>query len=348
MLRRRAARRPRASRGARAGPGATRSARSPCSPARRARRRSGPRASAARAPRARSSGRLRTSRRSGSSASRSGCPRVTSVRGSALSSSHVSRSGLSTSPVDGEVPGREVGVRDRARVQDRPLLGEVLAGRQPRGVVSRLDHLPLGSAPEHASYTSARWPSRPYESAATPTRLRRRSRSGRRDLSPGAGLERRRGARPGRGVRGAAPDAEGARVAPMVVLRRAPTTSCSSPSRGSASGCERRSLRSRFAAKCEIELEEHTSAVVLGGAEGSRRATTASPRSRCSTRTSSRRSATTSSSSCGSRRARRVTGVRSTTACFRPRPGSTRARSTSRRAATRARSPSRASTTAGA
>ena len=35
--------------------------------------------------------------------------------------------------------------------------------------------------------------------------------------------------------------------------------------------------RMRFAAKCEIELEEHASTIVLGGAKGSRTATTACP-----------------------------------------------------------------------
>src|SRR6185369_11363643 len=50
---------------------------------------------------------------------------------------------------DEEVPRREVRGRDRARVQHRPLVGEVLAGREPRGVVARLDHLSLGATPEH-------------------------------------------------------------------------------------------------------------------------------------------------------------------------------------------------------
>ena len=43
--------------------------------------------------------------------------------------------------------------------------------------------------------------------------------------------------------------------------------------------------RARIASRCEIELEEHTSAIVFGdGGTGSRRATTACRRSRCSTR----------------------------------------------------------------
>ena len=53
-------------------------------------------------------------------------------------------------------------------------------------------------------------------------------------------------------------------IATVTVRRRASTTSSCSPSRSSASGCARRCIRFRFAAKCEIELEEHISSVVVG------------------------------------------------------------------------------------
>ena len=95
-------------------------------------------------------------------------------------------------------------------MQHRPLLGEVLAGRQPRGVVPRLDDLSLRSAPEHDSYTS---PHARYcgTSRSQASRVRRRPRAGRGLVPAGDGVERRRGARAGRVVRGAPPHGEGAR-----------------------------------------------------------------------------------------------------------------------------------------
>ena len=51
-------------------------------------------------------------------------------------------------PVDREAPRREVGVRNGAGVQDRPLLGQVLAGREPRRVVPGLRDLFLFFRPE--------------------------------------------------------------------------------------------------------------------------------------------------------------------------------------------------------
>ena len=53
--------------------------------------------------------------------------------------------------VDAERPGREVGVRDAARVQHGPLDGHVLAGRQAAGVDPGLPDLPFLSAPEHGT-----------------------------------------------------------------------------------------------------------------------------------------------------------------------------------------------------
>ena len=105
--------------------------------------------------------------------------------------------------------------------------------------------------------------------------------------------------------------------------------------------------RMRFAAKCEIELEQHTSTIVLEAGDG-----IAEPRLRRAgvggARRGGRRDAPTrSSSGCGSKRRRRASAARSTTACCRPRPGSTSARSRSPRAATRDRSRSPDSTTAG-
>jgi tRNA-modifying protein YgfZ len=57
-------------------------------------------------------------------------------------------------------------------------------------------------------------------------------------------------------------------VAPMVVLRRAADDYLLLTEPGLGERLRAALLRTRFAAKCEIELEDHASAVVLGGAEG--------------------------------------------------------------------------------
>ena len=81
-------------------------------------------------------------------------------------------------------------------------------------------------------------------------------------------------------------------IAPLVVLRRGHEDFLllTEPELGERVRTEL--LRSRFAAKAEIEPEEHTSHVVFGGqswkAAASRRATTASRPPRCSTPSSSR------------------------------------------------------------
>jgi folate-binding protein YgfZ len=59
-------------------------------------------------------------------------------------------------------------------------------------------------------------------------------------------------------------------VAPMIVLRRAADDYLLLTEPGLGERLRSALLRSRFAAKCEIEPEEHTSAVVLGGADGIR------------------------------------------------------------------------------
>ncbi len=51
-------------------------------------------------------------------------------------------------PEDPEVPGREVGARHGAGVQDGPLLRRVLPGRQTRRIESLFDELLLGLRPE--------------------------------------------------------------------------------------------------------------------------------------------------------------------------------------------------------
>ena len=71
-------------------------------------------------------------------------------RGSSLNCSQVSSTSCSTSPKTRKRPGREIDVRDAARVEHRPLLGQVLAGRKARRVDSGLPDLPLLARPEHA------------------------------------------------------------------------------------------------------------------------------------------------------------------------------------------------------
>ena len=71
---------------------------------------------------------------------------------------------------------------------------------------------------------------------------------------------------PGRGLPGAPADRESAHlIAPLVVLRARRTTSSCSREPGLGAVVARELTRFRFAAKCSIEPEEHSSTVVLGG-----------------------------------------------------------------------------------
>ena len=94
-------------------------------------------------------------------------------------------------------------------------------------------------------------------------------------------------------------------IAPLVVLRRSHDDFLLLTEPGLGERVRAELLRLRFAAKAEIELEEHTSHVVFGGDGSPERATTASRRQRSWTPRSSRRSPPRSSSCCGSGRARR-------------------------------------------
>jgi hypothetical protein len=53
-----------------------------------------------------------------------------------------------------EVPGRELGLRDAAGVEDGPLLGQILARWQARRVVAGVGDLLFRSRPEPDSYTN--------------------------------------------------------------------------------------------------------------------------------------------------------------------------------------------------
>ena len=57
-------------------------------------------------------------------------------------------------------------------------------------------------------------------------------------------------------------------IAPLVVFRRAPDDFLLLTERGAGERVRSTLLRMRFAARCEIELEQHTSHVVFGGEDG--------------------------------------------------------------------------------
>ncbi len=57
-------------------------------------------------------------------------------------------------------------------------------------------------------------------------------------------------------------------IAPLVVMRRAEDDYLLLTEEGLGETVRSTLLRARFAAKCEIELEEHTSLIVFGEAEG--------------------------------------------------------------------------------
>ena len=104
--------------------------------------------------------------------------------------------------------------------------------------------------------------------------------------------------------------------------------------------------RMRFAAKCEIAAEEHTSTIVFGEAgRHPEPRLRRSLRSRCSTR-AGRRGRGRARAAADRARRRRATAARSTTASCRPRPASRSGRSRSPRAAIPGRSRSPGSTTA--
>ena len=80
---------------------------------------------------------------------------VTSAFGSSLNSSHESHRLLHLAP-DPEVPGGQVGVWHRSRVEYRPLVRQVLAGRQPRRIepASTTFFSARDLKEGHAAYTS--------------------------------------------------------------------------------------------------------------------------------------------------------------------------------------------------
>ena len=167
-----------------------------------------------------------------------------------------------------------------------------------------------------------------HRRCAQAPRVRAGAGPGRGRLPEADGLERR----PGRGLRRcAAPHAEGARdraAARLAPRRRRLPAAHRARARRARSA---RSSRACASPRSARSSRRSTSRRSCSAAQtGSRTATTACPRSRCSTPTWT---ATPSSSGCGSRRRRRGTAASSTTASCPPRRASTSARSRSRRAA---------------
>ena len=171
-------------------------------------------------------------------------------------------------------------------MEHRPLLRQVLAGRQPGGVVARLPHLLLGLAPEHVPTLDL------VNVTALQAWIRPRSYVGVTGPDAASYLQRMvsndvEALGPGEACEALLLTAKARLIAPLTVLRRSADDFLllTEPSLGEAVAKEL--TRFRFAAKCTIEPEEHTSTIVLGGTHHrtgrSRRSTTASRRTSSST-----------------------------------------------------------------
>ena len=109
---------------------------------------------------------------------------------------------------------------------------------------------------------------RPHRHVSTASLLRPRGRPGRCRLPRAHGLERGRDPGRGRGREALLLTPKARVIAPLVVLRRGEDDFLllTEPELGEV--VRSQLLRTRFAAKCEIEPEEHTSAIVLGEGDG--------------------------------------------------------------------------------
>ena len=164
-------------------------------------------------------------------------------------------------------------------MQDGPLLREVLPGRKPRGVIARFDDLPLGPTSEHASYTSGM--------AVTALRVANRPRDFVSVRGPDAATYLQamvsndvEALGPGESCEALFLTPKARVIAPMTVFRRSADDFLLLTEPGLGARLRHELVRMRFAAKCEIETEEHTSSVVFGETEGIPTADTACPRSR--------------------------------------------------------------------
>ena len=152
-------------------------------------------------------------------------------------------------------------------MENGPFLGQVLAGRKPRRVVPGFHDLSFCAAPEHVPTL--------VSMAITTSRVARRPREfvGVRGHDAAVYLQ----AMVSNDVEAlAVGDAREALlltpkarvIAPLVVLRRSADDFLLLTEAGLGERVRSTLLRSRFAAKCEISIEAHTSFVVLGEGQG--------------------------------------------------------------------------------
>ena len=165
-------------------------------------------------------------------------------------------------------------------MEHRPFLGQVLARRQPRRVVPRLAHLLLGLAPEiqllpppSRSAFSCAWFGESSLGRMTAQALQGSSRLrayvGVTGPEAASYLQRMvsndvEALAPGEACQALLLTAKARLIAPLTVLRRGPDDFLllTEPSLGDRVAKEL--LRFRFAAKCTVEAEEHSSTIVLG------------------------------------------------------------------------------------
>ena len=135
-------------------------------------------------------------------------------------------------------------------------------------------------------------------------------------------------------------------IAPLLVWRRGPddVLLLTEPELGEVVRAQL--TRMRFAAKCEIEAEEHVSTIVLGDGEGIPNRDYGRPAVEVLDADVEPTLGEEELERLRIEAARRCTGARSTIACCRPKRASTSVRSRSRKAATRGRSRSRDNTSA--
>ena len=243
---------------------------------------------------------------------------VSAVCGSAFRSSQESETGFSTSPETSNVHvARSVG-GDRARVEDGPLLGQVLPRRQVSGVVTGFAHLLFRLGPKHRLYSNAE-----MRAAFRPRSFVRVSGSAAEEYLDRMVSNDVSALGPGESCQALLLTPKARVIAPLVVLRRGHEDFLllTEPELGERVRAEL--VRSRFAAKAEIELEEHTSHIVFGGEAEDGAIPTADygePAVEVLDARSSPRSRPRSSNGSASRRGRRRGGRRSTTGCCPPRP----------------------------
>jgi folate-binding protein YgfZ len=163
-----------------------------------------------------------------------------------------------------ETPSRQVDRRDASGMEHRPLLGHVLPRRQPSRVEARVADLLFRARPEHAPYTSQ------VASVATKTYLRPRAYVCVRGPQAADLLQRivSNDILGRESCEALILTPKGRVIAPLVVWRRGEDDFLllTEPELGEV--VRSHLVRLRVAARCEIELEHHVSAIVFGGAEG--------------------------------------------------------------------------------